>query len=274
MHHTPRFLKSAAALFALAPAVAVSADTINFTDDFESYDTGAGSSVVLPDTGTWTYNSQASISYSVVDGTVQTAPTGGGDQVLRFERTAAATGDQTLKGNFAPDVTLGAGSKVTIAFDVLRAARNAADTANGDGFVFILSDTNSANNFGARIDTLNNGTVRYRDGVTNTDTSVANVVDSGAWYRYEIVLNVSDEGVITHDFSVTPDGGATQVIGAGVPANANLTVGDNLRINLSPRSNSTLMYFDNFTVSSEVIPEPGSMSLLGLGALMLVRKRR
>lgn len=269
-----QLLKCFAIGFVLTPALSLSAATIHFNEDFESADLGGGSSATLPSGDAWTYNAQPSISYTVVDSTVQTPPSDGGDQILRFERTDNATSDQSLKGNFDPGVTLEAGMSVHVSFDAFRAERNAADTSLGDGFIFTLSDTTSAANFAARIDTLNNDDVRYRNGETNVDTQIDDAVDAGVWYRYEVIVNVSESGEITHDFALTPEGGSTQVVGSDIPVNANLTVGDGLRINLSPRSNNTLMYFDNFTVSSDVIPEPGSMSLMTVGALMMLRRRR
>ncbi len=273
-----RLTRSLSVTLALALPLGMAAPTIgettHFSDDFESYDTGAGSSVALPNTGLWSYTTQTGINYSVVDSTVVTPPSGGGGQALRFERTAGSAGDRTLRGNFSTALTIASGSSVRFSFDALRASRNAADNSPGDGFVFIASDTASATNFGAQIDVMNNGNVRYRDGVTGDYASVEDVIDAGTWYRYEIVLNVSEANKITYDFSLTPAGGVSQVIASDVPANSGFAVGDQVRINLSPRSDNTLMYFDNFTVTS-VIPEPSSVTLLGLGgALMLFRNRR
>jgi hypothetical protein len=101
-------------------------------------------------------------------------------------------------------------------------------------------------------------------------TSVATGLSTGTWYRVSMILDSANDKVLSG--SITPYGGSAttwgQIAGSAITAQIKqLMITDNSQLNVAPS-----IYLDN--VSLTVIPEPATIGMLGLGALITLLIRR
>jgi hypothetical protein len=101
-------------------------------------------------------------------------------------------------------------------------------------------------------------------------TSVATGLSTGTWYHVSMILDSANDKVLSG--SITPYGGSAttwgQIAGSAITAQIKqLMITDNSQLNVAPS-----IYLDN--VSLTVIPEPATIGMLGLGALITLLIRR
>lgn len=90
------------------------------------------------------------------------------------------------------------------------------------------------------------------------------------WYRFEITAEKADTANDTFTLKVTPFGGATQTFANKTFYN-NLTAFDNITWTDNSSGTSGSFNVDNVTVS--YVPEPASLSLIGVAGLLMLYRR-
>ncbi|MHB1158638.1 MAG: PEP-CTERM sorting domain-containing protein [Phycisphaerales bacterium] len=90
------------------------------------------------------------------------------------------------------------------------------------------------------------------------------------WYRFEITANAADNANDTFTLKVTPFGGATQTF-ANKTFFTNLTAFDNATWTDNTASTAGSFNVDNVTIAS--VPEPASLSLIGIVSVFMLYRR-
>lgn len=255
-----------------------------FEDDFEGHDINDQIVSQTPPTGEW----GSTIVVDATAHTVQANPLGSG-QVLRGQRlgTGGSTGYPTARTNTAPL----ADHVVTVSWDWYRTDQGSTAVVQPLylGADFLINTTISVNAF--------SHVVRYNDNGSTINTTALS--GFGGWERFEMVITFGPEDIngdtnatfdlyferldesnsqgvlaktlIAEDVSVDND-----AIASGV-GNMRLIYGINQHaFSTTENPQDSTVYFDNFETSQTPIPEPSSLGLLAVGALLVsgVGRRR
>ena len=250
----------AAAISALTLTTAQAASLL--TTDFDSHATAAATNASLNDVtsgGTWSLNTgRADTTYSVVADVT--------DKALLLDDSANTTSGTnefaTLNLNSAATFTTDAATFATR----LRPRRTGG---NRDLFFEFLSGSDVV----ASVLWENDGDVSeandsvYFNG-SGTSSGNLNYVSTGSWD--EDNSNVHDLSAVFSGSNVTLNLGGVSSGSISVLNSATTVTG--FRISSEGSSATDGVFFDDISITQ--VPEPGSLALLGLGGLCLLRRRR
>ncbi|MCC7350432.1 MAG: PEP-CTERM sorting domain-containing protein [Phycisphaerales bacterium] len=224
-----------------------------FSDDFEGvgYTNGQTVNSTTPDVGQPWNPIAGSGSSTIRDGTDVgfVAPAGSGGTFY------ASLGDRIAIMQDAAGITATTSVKVYTEFDFY--VNSAADYG-----LELITWSPSARGIDALI--KSNGTLSYYTNLSNTFNPVAN---------FSFTTNSWQHGSLVIDYAT---GAASLTVGSST---GNFTVADPGSISLkefyfNANALQNNVYVDNIVVSTTPVPEPASLSLIGLGALGLLSRRR
>lgn len=262
-----------AALAAVGVSGLASGATV-FSANFEDGGTDA-------DTGTLTVNAATTVLNVATAATDATL----GDNVLMVDQSATVVDFDLV---FTDTLSLAGSNTVTFSFDVAARRTNGNSKthkvtgydSNGDEvFQLVLGDSDEYGNGGGD---------RQRPGFgTSSGTTVlpAPSTPGSFWWgadtnptTFAVTPDASFDLTIGNggwDVTTTKQGGASTYSTASPLALFNGgTATDLVSISIVSNGANAGNYWDNFQVDGTVVPEPGSLALLGLGGLMMVKRRR
>ncbi|CAN5650512.1 hypothetical protein BH09PLA1_BH09PLA1_13590 [soil metagenome] len=263
-----KMLLASAAAF-VATASVSSAATIVFQTGFEAPDYSIGN---LIGQNNWSqYDADVpNANVTVQSGVVR--PITGGSQAVRFQATGAGIDpyydftDVLSTDSAVPASLIAAEPIVRIQWDMMRAPLGGGESPTGSWGIDIY-DTN-ANNLTATISVYDD---MIGPGVSGTDDSLSQVYlgdgsARGTWDTYMVEMNY-----LTRTYTVLLNGmqiGDAQAINAA----ADNGIGDVDFLSWTRGTDSA--YFDNFSITTNSVPEPGMISAFAIGGMMLRRRAR
>lgn len=258
-----------------AGATASAAPVVQFQDDFEAGTAGNVPGTTAP-VGTWTIERNDDVApgdpvWQLANSPQGTSPTDNTTQFARTGRTDVRA--VTYAGLADASATIGALVQVSMDFYVPTASTalwvyGSADTGSlssggsAGGRSFDVRLAGAENNISANV-----GDAQVRDG--GDLNIVADTFTPDAWQSLVITANF-----LANTYDVTING--TSVV-TGQAFEGSPTQLGSVRISGLTDSGgdpTDLVYIDNLVVTTDVVPEPGSIALLGLGGLMFARRRR
>jgi hypothetical protein len=250
-------MKMRLSIMVLVCVAALSAKaSVIYTENFETYNTG----VTLNAQGSWTAAGNPKVIQGVGTNTTKVVSNGTTDNI--------ATNAITL--------SWGANTKGSLSFDTY-----IGGTANNVGYVGIGKGTTNYLGF-----YMNTTSLQYRPGsgaggmtamVNGSGTTTA--LATGKWYNITANFTLADNTITDVWLTNLTDGGAAvqQYFGAGNATRVYTEAGDEagwntvlLRLGADTSGNTRMI--DNIQVSA--IPEPATIGMLGLGALITLVIRR
>lgn len=232
----------------------VSASQAAMIDDFQAY-TEAGT--IMDDTGgVWTETPS-----DTAVGNVDLADDGAGNQYIT-NWSSGGWGGQTGAYRSLGTNTVADGSSAILEFDMMAAT----DTYDMSFGLANTGDNKAWNDMEAYV-TIKNGDVKLRDvdgGLGLGDVVAAGAITAGTWYHFML-----DVDTTTDTFDLYLDGVLT-FTGAGFRNGVDTEDLDAVKlIGYGCVDSGDYVAVDNITL----VPEPATMALLGLGALVMRRKR-
>lgn len=148
---------------------------------------------------------------------------------------------------------------------------NSGPAGAGDNAIFLIPRSDNSHFFSWNVDAM----------VTSADTLTVDVAKHEAFDAHAtLTVRVYYDGLSTPHSPVIPElstgnvitttDGSYNTLTVSMPTSGGTHTID--RIDFLITQNNTIIYFDNFTLTA--VPEPVSMSALGLGSMLLMRRRR
>ncbi len=264
---------AAASLIVLAGIASTASAAYVLVDDFEASASGSvnGQNSWVADTNV------GNTLYAVV-----TDPTDGTNQVLQLGNPGS---DKKARKPLGVANAIADGTTGTLFFRVN--FQKSGTTLNANFGLTHNDSPAGTGDFTIQLPLDNNGKLKAKDGGSTVDlangSATANVL--GVWYNLWVVVNHSTDA---YRVFVQSDGDAdlavqTELFSTSDPLGFRANPGINSIDNLFIQSSQGFVYWDDFYVDNTgmnlanptiAIPEPASMALLGLGGLMMIRRRR
>lgn len=260
----------------VAASLAMPAGAVDYLYDFEGLNSSATPGVDLNGQDNWVQTT----GLTHMSGVVNDVSAGGfsGNSLVKVDSTAGALNrfSRENDSNFGFDIP--DGSKFTFEFDA---------QAGKDAQIYAGMISPTSTNWSFLIGTNTSNGWRFRtDNPPNESTTSLNLYpgDEGPW-QYHILLDVdlaANGGNGSASLFVRDDsGGGGPVVLTAVPDMQNMNMGlgavdgsdfNGLSIYIVANDENVPAGIDNILIT--VIPEPASLALLGLGGLLILRRRR